>query len=803
MPSQVSLTLSAVTSKLNNLTLYEPIDVEVLDKLLNSDLLKDSFNDPTAKLLYSDERQQLEAYRKLIRCGRAEVTYKMTDGMTFGRCDPIKSLGLFKIRREIRHTLAKGRFTDIDIENCHPAILVQVCKQNDIDCDVLEDYVNNRSIYLEEVIQEYSVNRDAAKKLFISLLYFGGFDNWARSVGTDKPATQRIKNFKIQLQQIGTVITAANKTIAKQIEKKKHKQGDEDYNLMSSVVSYYLQEIERRILETVYNFCKRKHLIPDNTAVLCADGLMILTEHYNQGLLTDLSTLINKEFGLDLKFTTKELDQDYLAILDDHILTEERIVERTLRGYDVKYKPDTTQDFCLKTLNTLFFEDLEQIGSSNYVDYFHWTKSFKYFNAHHAQFYLSNVIYKLHRQEIHAYANFDKTFNHLFFHDDKKKTEYKFTTLYDKSKYKRCYSTFYFKPNSKQDDDKYNLFNGFKYESEDLTYDMEVVKPFIDHIRYICKEEGETNTPVSDYVLNWFAHIVQKPEIKAKVAIVIYSIVEGVGKNIISDIFAEIVKGYSAKFTNTDALTNKFNAEMMGKLFVVGDELKARCQDICDELKDVITRTHENIEPKGKDRILLEDFKRYFFTTNNENVFKITNTDRRFLMIEAPDEKKSLEYYKVLVDFKEDAVKMKQLFNYFMTKDLTAYDPTVIVKTQYKARMIMANMPAYIRFIKDNFEYYQTPRYETNGEGRFIKDSAGNKISKHWRVPELYADSIEYAKRQKLHSLYTEHTFSIQFKKVFGDYQRLNAQRQSVYVFENVDEASFNATIADKYVKNL
>jgi hypothetical protein len=53
-----------------------------------------------------------------------------------------------------------------------------VYKENEVDCDSFEKYVKNRDKYLERVMDKYDVDRDAAKQLFIRLLYFGSFQNW-------------------------------------------------------------------------------------------------------------------------------------------------------------------------------------------------------------------------------------------------------------------------------------------------------------------------------------------------------------------------------------------------------------------------------------------------------------------------------------------------------------------------------------------------------------------------------------------------------------------------------------------------
>jgi hypothetical protein len=48
------------------------------------------------------------------------------------------------VRKEIRLTLLKDLYIDIDIVNCHHNILYQLCKQNNIECEYLNQYINNR-----------------------------------------------------------------------------------------------------------------------------------------------------------------------------------------------------------------------------------------------------------------------------------------------------------------------------------------------------------------------------------------------------------------------------------------------------------------------------------------------------------------------------------------------------------------------------------------------------------------------------------------------------------------------------------
>lgn len=323
MSGIISLKLKFQKSKLNKLVLKEPIDINILNKLINSSLLKTNFNNKYSGALYENEKKQLIEYRKLVKDGYAYIKYNQVENMNIGRVTPQRALGLFSIRREIRQTLSKNSLVDIDIENCHPQILYQICKQNKIKCKYLTEYVNNRDNNLEEVKTTYKVDRESAKKLFIQLMYFGSFDSWRKDINnesTDKP-TKFIKKFQEELKTIGDIIVNENPDLVKLVKDRKAEKNITSFNLKGSVCSYFLQEHENRILEELYFYCVKKGYITKKIAVLCADGFMIPKDNYNKNMLSEFNILIKDTFNLDLTFTQKEMTQDYLNILDDSIIT--------------------------------------------------------------------------------------------------------------------------------------------------------------------------------------------------------------------------------------------------------------------------------------------------------------------------------------------------------------------------------------------------------------------------------------------------------------------------------------------------
>jgi hypothetical protein len=139
----LALTISPQANILDGIDLYEPCDVQILERLIHSTLLRvDIYK--SQEWMYENEKEQLEKYKDTFSQGRAKVKYTRQKGNPYGRSNPLGSLSLFLIRREIRHTLSKNRFVDIDAKNCHPDMKLQICLKHQIECKNLKNYVNKR-----------------------------------------------------------------------------------------------------------------------------------------------------------------------------------------------------------------------------------------------------------------------------------------------------------------------------------------------------------------------------------------------------------------------------------------------------------------------------------------------------------------------------------------------------------------------------------------------------------------------------------------------------------------------------------
>ena len=245
------------TSILESNDFIEMIDISILNKLINSSLLQ-TVEWTAGSLSFENEKHQLLLLKKQIKNNKLKVSYKRPK-YQLGRVYPAKSLSLCSVRREIRHTLAHGKYVDIDIANCHPEILKQICDHNKIKTRYLKQYVDNRESILEQTQNYYDCSRDDAKRLFIILAYYGAIDTWKK---TDKEPFDFILDYQNELKIIGSKIIEANPSLIKTVSKLQKK------NETGSAVSIFLQEKERIILECIYNYLVSKQVIINNDCVV-------------------------------------------------------------------------------------------------------------------------------------------------------------------------------------------------------------------------------------------------------------------------------------------------------------------------------------------------------------------------------------------------------------------------------------------------------------------------------------------------------------------------------------------------------
>jgi hypothetical protein len=101
MLRNIDITLSYKSSSLDNITLYEPANLQLINKLIHTDLLKETSLNSFSS--FKSEKKILEKYVNLIHNNKASVTYKKR--APFGRTIAEYGLGMQGMRKCIRHTI--------------------------------------------------------------------------------------------------------------------------------------------------------------------------------------------------------------------------------------------------------------------------------------------------------------------------------------------------------------------------------------------------------------------------------------------------------------------------------------------------------------------------------------------------------------------------------------------------------------------------------------------------------------------------------------------------------------------------
>jgi hypothetical protein len=241
---------------------------------------------------------------------------------------------------------------------------------------------------------------------------------------------------------------------------------------------------------------------------------------------------------------------------------------------------------------------------------------------------------------------------------------------------------------------------------------------------------------------------------------------QGIGKNRLVDLITKTIgKKYYAKISKIENLTKDFNSQYANRLFIYGDEIKARAKEYSNEIINAVTETEKMVEQKYREGIMNQDYSNYFFTTNNRLAFSISETDRRFVVQECTEKILDTAEPELLENFSNDLENkeiLKHFFNYLyrkpLPKRLKVYD------TSLKREIKNESLPAYIKMVYTNPDAF---------DGFYTFD-------------DLFNGAKEYAKNNRLSNLFNKIGMGKEFKREFGSFYIKNSRTERGYEFSEL-----------------
>jgi phage/plasmid-associated DNA primase len=262
------------------------------------------------------------------------VKYRFSSRLDYGRRYSINSLQ--GITRQIRHTISKDIYYDVDMKNAHPTFCLQLCKELGFQHRILNRYVQNRDKYIQKWIgvevnekgkKRTLDSKDSVKEYFLKMLNSGGNNN---------SSDPELNEFFDTHQKLLNIIYSKDEykkyreRAIKSYNKKKKEDPKTWDNKKGSCLNYYLQDIENQALSWIENYLT-EHGIEYGSLVF--DGIMIYQKYVDEKELLNCMTEIEEYLEVNMGFRILLSCKPMLEAIDISDLKEKEEIKNTDEAY--------------------------------------------------------------------------------------------------------------------------------------------------------------------------------------------------------------------------------------------------------------------------------------------------------------------------------------------------------------------------------------------------------------------------------------------------------------------------------------
>jgi putative DNA primase/helicase len=212
----------------------------------------------------------------------------------------------------------------------------------------------------------------------------------------------------------------------------------------------------------------------------------------------------------------------------------------------------------------------------------------------------------------------------------------------------------------------FNTFQGFGCKPK--PGDIALILKHINEV--LCAGDEKA----AKYFIEWLAHIVQKPEVKPTVAILMKS-AEGTGKGTIYRLLKKVLGANAHQVNGSYQIMGRFNGIVAGRLLIFGDEVDMTDKKVFDRAKGIISEPTISLELKGIDPEPIPNMARFIFTGNHDQVISAGTRERRFLVLEPSEHMIDDREYWQSLNEQIDGEGASAFLAYLQSIDLKSFNP--------------------------------------------------------------------------------------------------------------------------------
>lgn len=236
----------------------------------------------------------------------------------------------------------------------------------------------------------------------------------------------------------------------------------------------------------------------------------------------------------------------------------------------------------------------------------------------------------------------------------------------------------------------YNIWKGFAVQP--IKGCCELFKAHIKDV--ICSGNSE----YYGYIWKWLAYLIQKPN-ELSTGIVLMSN-QGTGKGEFVRAIGKLLGPHFVHLSSLDELLGKFNTHMKHAVLVYADEaIWGGNKKEIGKFKAMITESHVNIEPKGKDIIRLKNFRHFILSSNEDWPVQIDHDCRRLLVLKvSAKHKEDIPYFRTIREELKNGGYEALLYD-LLNEDISNFEPRMLprnIEAFEVKKMSMSSVEQYI-----------------------------------------------------------------------------------------------------------
>jgi hypothetical protein len=269
------------------------------------------------------------------------------------------------------------------------------------------------------------------------------------------------------------------------------------------------------------------------------------------------------------------------------------------------------------------------------------------------------------------------------------------------------------------------------------------LRQYIEHV--LCSSDEDAY----QYFIHYLAHMLQKPEEKPGVMIVMLG-GQGIGKGTLEVILRKMFAATTLMVSDVDSVVGRFNSCLERAYILFMDEaLFKGDRKSSDRLKNFVTAKHIQIEAKHQPERSIESFHRFFAASNSQHFANTEYDDRRFFFLKVSEQFKGNHAYWKTVYTAIETGEVEAMVHDLLAMDLSSFTPGNKPASKELLSQKIHSLPAFPRFWFNALwqaetyhmgSFPSTPRHDEWQNGNF------------WPTNEI-VDVYEYKSRaERYHS---------------------------------------------------